>query len=128
MIHHLTESGQGASISVSTENGCFFKGSAAFYLASAGKIEHYFFETTGAFAESGPSHGPEENPVPLLKREVISSEKKNGIWDYELDGDKKGVTLTLKKPGTGLLYMEAGEPVNDGALVVVEVNLQKSDS
>jgi len=60
--------------------------------------------------------------------EDLEEEKKNGIWDYELDGDKKGVTLTLKKPGTGLLYMEAGEPVNDGALVVVEVNLQKSDS
>lgn len=60
--------------------------------------------------------------------EDLEEEKKNGIWDYELDGDKKGVTLTLKKPGTGLLYMEAGEPVNDGALVFVEVNLQKSDS
>ena len=60
--------------------------------------------------------------------EDLEEEKKNGIWDYELDGDKKGVTLTLKKPGTGLLYMEAGEPVNDGALVFVEVNLQKSAS
>ena len=46
-----------------------------------------------------------------------------GEEHYEIDADGHGVTLTLKKSGRGLIYMEAGEPINDAALFLIEVNL-----
>lgn len=54
--------------------------------------------------------------------EELEEDRKRGIYDYSIDRDGKGVTLHLKNPGRGLLYFEAGEPVNESALVVVEVN------
>lgn len=55
--------------------------------------------------------------------EYMEDDKAEGIYDYEIDPDGHGATLTLTGPGTGLIYMEAGEPVNDGALFIIEVNL-----
>ena len=54
----------------------------------------------------------------------MEEDKAEGIYDYEIDPDGHGATLTLTGPGTGLIYMEAGEPVNEGALFVIEVNMQ----
>ena len=56
-------------------------------------------------------------------REYLEDDKAEGIYDYVIDEDGHGVTLTLTGPGTGLIYMEAGEPVNDAALFFIEVNL-----
>ena len=50
-------------------------------------------------------------------------DKAEGIYDYEIDPDGHGAVLTLTGPGTGLIYMEAGDPVNEAALFVIEVNL-----
>ncbi len=50
-------------------------------------------------------------------------DKSNGIYDYEVDADGHGAVLTLTGPGTGLIYMEAGPPINDGVLFYIEVNL-----
>ncbi len=50
-------------------------------------------------------------------------DRENGIYDYVIDEDGHGAVLTLKKPGTGMVYMEAGPPVNDAALFFIEVNL-----
>ena len=55
--------------------------------------------------------------------EYLEADKATGIYDYEIDADGHGVTLTLKKSGRGLIYMEAGEPINDAALFLIEVNL-----
>lgn len=55
--------------------------------------------------------------------DYMEDDKAEGIYDYEIDPDGHGATLTLTGPGTGLIYMEAGEPVNDGALFIIEVNL-----
>ncbi|MBE6233781.1 MAG: DUF4906 domain-containing protein [Bacteroidales bacterium] len=55
--------------------------------------------------------------------EYMIEDKARGIYDYVIDEDGKGATLTLTGPGSGLIYMEAGEPVNDAALFVIEVNL-----
>ena len=52
----------------------------------------------------------------------MEDDKAKGIYDYEIDTDGHGATLTLTGPGRGLIYMEAGEPVNDAALFVIEVN------
>ena len=53
----------------------------------------------------------------------LEDDKADGIYDYEIDEDGHGVTLTLTGPGTGLIYMEAGDPINDAALFIIEVNL-----
>lgn len=55
--------------------------------------------------------------------EELEYDKRRGIYDYSIDDDGKGVILTLKGSGSGLLYMEAGEPVNDSAIIVVVVDL-----
>lgn len=55
--------------------------------------------------------------------EYLESDKKDGIYDYILDEDRHGVKLILKSPGSGLIYMEAGPPVNDAELYFIEVNL-----
>jgi hypothetical protein len=53
-------------------------------------------------------------------------DKQNGIYDFEVDKDGHGVTLTLTGPGRGLVYMEVGEPVNEAAMWIIEVNLPDS--
>lgn len=52
----------------------------------------------------------------------MEDDKAEGIYDYILDEDGHGAVLTLTGPGRGLIYMEAGEPVNDAALFIIEVN------
>ena len=56
-------------------------------------------------------------------RKYLEDDKAEGIYDYVIDEDGHGVTLTLTGSGTGLIYMEAGEPINDAALFFIEVNL-----
>ena len=53
----------------------------------------------------------------------MEADKERGIYDYEVDPGSHGAILTLTGPGTGLIYMEAGPPVNDAALFIIEVNL-----
>ncbi len=65
---------------------------------------------------------PEDAPLDLGYEE-LEFDRERGIYDYVPDSDGRGVTLTLMKSGTGLLYFEAGAPVNDAALVMVEVDL-----
>ena len=55
-------------------------------------------------------------------REYMEADKAEGIYDYTIDADGHGAVLTLTGPGRGLIYMEAGEPINDAALFVIEVN------
>jgi hypothetical protein len=52
----------------------------------------------------------------------MEDDKAEGIYDYRIDTDGHGATLTLTGPGRGLIYMEAGEPVNEAALFIIEVN------
>lgn len=53
----------------------------------------------------------------------MEDDKAEGLYDYVIDEDGHGATLTLTGPGRGLVYMEAGEPVNDAALFIIEINL-----
>ena len=64
-----------------------------------------------------PSHAPFD-----IGLEYLEDDKATGIYDYEIDTDGHGVTLHLKGPGTGLIYMEAGDPINEAALFIIEVN------
>ena len=58
--------------------------------------------------------------------EYMEDDRSEGIYDYEIDADGHGATLTLTGPGVGLIYMEAGDPINDAALFIIEVNLPDS--
>ena len=53
--------------------------------------------------------------------EELDFDKGRGIYDYKVDDDLHGVTLYLKKPGTGIVYMTAGEPINREGMVIVTV-------
>lgn len=53
--------------------------------------------------------------------EELEYDKSRGIYDYTIDNDKKGVVLHLKKRGSGLLYVEAGYPTSDSAIIAIEV-------
>ena len=57
--------------------------------------------------------------------DALEFDKERGIYDYVLDEDGKGVTLMLKSSGSGLLYISAGEPINQAEMIVLEVNLPK---
>ncbi len=53
--------------------------------------------------------------------EELDFDKDRGIYDYKVDDDLHGVTLYLKKPGTGIVYMTAGEPIDREGMVIVAV-------
>lgn len=55
----------------------------------------------------------------------MADDKAEGIYDYEIDPDGLGAVLTLTGPGRGWIYMEAGPPIDDGALFVIEVDLPR---
>ena len=65
-----------------------------------------------------PSYAPFDIGLAYLE-----ADRAEGIYEYEIDKDGHGVTLTLTGPGRGLIYMEAGDPINDAALFLIEVNL-----
>lgn len=54
--------------------------------------------------------------------EELNYDKSRGIYDYSVDDDGHGVTLYLKKAGTGIVYMSAGAPINQSGMVIVYVN------
>lgn len=64
---------------------------------------------------------PAETPFDI-GLDYLEFDRKRGIYEYEIDKDGYGVTLTLTAPGTGLIYMEAGSPIDDTALFLIEVN------
>lgn len=51
--------------------------------------------------------------------EELEYDRERGIYDYEIDPDGKGVVVTLKNKGSGMLYFWADEPVDDGTMVVI---------
>lgn len=72
------------------------------------------------WCELSPSDAPFDAGMKYME-----DDRRNGIYDYVIDDDGHGATLTLTGPGTGLIYMEAGNPINDAALFIIEVNTPK---
>ena len=56
-----------------------------------------------------------------IGKEELEYDKSRGIYDYTLDDDGFGVTLHLRNPGSGILYMEAGAPTSDSEMIYVTV-------
>ena len=52
----------------------------------------------------------------------LEEDRMRGIYDYVVDEDGHGVTLTIRGLGTGMVYMEAGEPINQAGLLYIHVN------
>ncbi len=52
----------------------------------------------------------------------LEYDKERGIYDYRLDDDGQGVTLTLKGRGSGILYFKAGYPINQEEMVIISVD------
>lgn len=65
---------------------------------------------------------PEDAPFDV-GIEYMEYDKSQGIYDFVIDDDGHGAILTLTGPGSGLIYMSAGPPVNESALWFIEVNL-----
>lgn len=53
--------------------------------------------------------------------EELEFDRERGIYDYEIDENGKGVILYLKSPGTGLVYMNAGAPVDQSGMAVITI-------
>lgn len=70
---------------------------------------------------------PEDTPFDVGES-YMEDDEFNGIYRYTIDEDGHGAVLELTKPGTGLIYMEAGPPVNESALFIIEVNLPASQA
>ena len=51
----------------------------------------------------------------------LEEDRMRGIYDYVVDEDGHGVTLTIRGLGTGMVYMEAGEPINQAGLLYIHV-------
>lgn len=58
----------------------------------------------------------------IFGKEELEYDKERGIYDYTMDADNRGVTLHLKNPGTGIIYIEAGAPANSAEMVYITVN------
>jgi hypothetical protein len=74
-------------------------------------------DTVHVWAELDP-----EDAQFTMGMEELEDDRKEGIYDYKMDEDGRGVTLYLKNPGSGLLYMSSGNPVSDSAVIVVVVD------
>ena len=79
-------------------------------------VERKVGEDVHVWAEVVPPLAPFD-----IGLEELEFDRERGIYDYEIDEDGHGVTLHLKSRGSGILYFEAGEPVNDSVACWIQV-------
>ena len=77
-------------------------------------VEGHVGDTLRVWCECYPRTSPFDPGL-----EELEYDKARGIYDYKVDDDRHGVTLYLKKSGTGIIYMTAGEPVDASGMVLV---------
>ena len=95
------------------------------YIGEPGLIQYpgdYIRGDIGDVIHIGCHLSPYDTPF-NIGIEYLEEDRARGIYEYSIDEDGHGVTLTLTGAGTGLIYMEAGDPINDAALFLIEVNL-----
>ena len=86
--------------------------------------ESYIRGDIGDVIHLGCHFTPADAPFDV-GRAYMENDKKEGIYDYVIDADGHGATITLTGPGSGLIYMSVGPPVNEAALWFIEVNQPK---
>lgn len=92
-------------------NGRFFE------MTPSGYIQGYVGDKIHVRCSFSPADAEFEIGI-----EELEFDKERGIYDYTIDDDGHGVILTLKSPGTGIVYMTAGEPINEAGMLLIEVN------
>ena len=100
------------------KSGLIDKGPITFTAFPGSYIQGNIGDKIHVWCEFTPSNAPFDVGISYME-----DDKAEGIYDYEIDPDGHGAVLTLTGPGAGLIYMEAGDPVNEAALFVIEVNL-----
>lgn len=63
---------------------------------------------------------PETAPFEI-NRDNLENDRETGIYKYTIDKDGHGVTLDITGYGVGMVYMEAGPPINDAGLLYIHV-------
>ena len=79
-------------------------------------IEGHVGDTVRVWCECYPRTSP-FNPG----YEELDFDKGRGVYDYKVDEDRHGVTLYLKNPGTGIVYMTAGPPIDKSGMAIIYV-------
>lgn len=100
------------------KSGLTDRGPVTFTAFPGSYIQGNIGDKIHVWCEFTPSNAPFDAGISYME-----DDKAEGIYDYEIDPDGHGAVLTLTGPGSGLIYMEAGDPVNEAALFVIEVNL-----
>lgn len=80
-------------------------------------IEGHVGDTIRVWCECYPRTAPFDPGY-----EELNYDKNRGIYDYKVDDDQHGVTLYLKKSGTGIVYMSAGSPINRSGMAIIYVS------
>lgn len=92
-------------------------GKAAITVHPAKYLEGKVGEDLHIWAEVNPEGARME-----FGKEELEYDKSRGIYDYSMDKDNHGVTLHLKSPGSGIVYIEAGAPADAAEMVAITVN------
>ena len=100
------------------KSGLIDRGPITFTAFPGSYIQGNIGDKIHVWCEFTPSNAPFDVGISYME-----DDKAEGIYDYEIDPDGHGAVLTLTGPGSGLIFMEAGDPVNEAALFVIEVNL-----
>ncbi len=120
--YHVTVRPEGSGLSGSgwrvDKSGLVYCGPASLSVSPGNYIRGDIGDVINVRCTVDPEYAPFD-----IGLEELEFDKENGIYDYVIDEDGHGVTLTLTAPGSGILYFEAGDPVSDSAAVLVEVNL-----
>lgn len=88
-----------------------------FRMHPEGYVEGHVGDTLHVWCECYPRTAPFDPGY-----EELNYDRSRGIYDYSIDEDGHGVSLFLKKAGTGIVYMSAGAPINQSGMVIVYVN------
>lgn len=99
------------------KTGLAYYGDAHITIYPGNYIEGHVGEKVHIWAEVTPKGCRLE-----FGKEELEFDKSRGIYDYKMDKDGHGVTLELKSRGSGIVYVEAGSPTSDAAMVYIEVN------
>lgn len=79
-------------------------------------IEGHVGDTVRVWCECYPRTSPFDPGY-----EELDFDKSRGIYDYKVDNDGHGVTLYLRNPGTGIVYMTAGPPIDKSGMAIIYV-------
>ena len=95
---------------------CSVEEETYFEMSPSGYLQANVGDTIHVRCRFKPEYAPFD-----IGLEELEFDKERGIYDYETDADGHGVSLMLQSPGTGILYMSAGPPVNETGILVIEV-------